>query len=102
MIDNETDRIMVQKAIEVGHQRGLQVMAEGVETQEQLDFLRSNGCDSAQGFFFLPTAGKMVSWLCKHRSWLLHSSLQTGELFEKAIHLTARAASLDRRVHKYV
>jgi|HubBroStandDraft_2_1064218.scaffolds.fasta_scaffold312252_2 EAL domain-containing protein (putative c-di-GMP-specific phosphodiesterase class I) len=94
MIGNETDRIMVQNAIEMGHKLGLQVIAEGVETEEQLDFLRSNGCDSAQGFLFcrpIP-AEKMVTWLCKHRSWLLHSGLQTGELFRRAINLTAGGA----------
>lgn len=36
--------------IQIGHGRGLQIVAEGIETQFQLDFLREHGCDSVQGF----------------------------------------------------
>jgi EAL domain-containing protein (putative c-di-GMP-specific phosphodiesterase class I) len=74
MGDNERDRIMVQKTIEMGHQLGMHVIAEGVETQEQLDFLRLHQCDSAQGYFFsrpLPPPA-LLSWLQTYRSQLLH------------------------------
>jgi len=74
MSDNERDRIMVQKTIEMGHQLGMTVIAEGVETQEQLDFLRLHHCDSAQGYFFsrpLPPAA-LISWLANYRAQLLH------------------------------
>ena len=43
---------MVQKTIEIGHELGMTVLAEGVETREQLEFLRQKGCDHAQGYFF--------------------------------------------------
>jgi len=49
---NKSDRVMVEKSIEIGHELGMEVIAEGVETQDQLDFLRRGGCDSAQGYFF--------------------------------------------------
>jgi EAL domain-containing protein (putative c-di-GMP-specific phosphodiesterase class I) len=75
MIGDDRNRIMVQKTIEMGHELGMQVIAEGVETQEQLDFLRDNGCDSAQGYLYsrpIP-AREMVSWLETHRLGLVPS-----------------------------
>ncbi|MFT7686309.1 MAG: diguanylate cyclase (GGDEF)-like protein [Candidatus Azotimanducaceae bacterium] len=46
--DEEFVRVMIQMA----HAMGLQVICEGVETREQMDFLNLHGCDLAQGYFF--------------------------------------------------
>ncbi|WP_109118415.1 EAL domain-containing protein [Azospirillum sp. TSO22-1] len=40
--------------ISIGHALGKKVVAEGVETDVQLDFLRGHGCDEYQGFLFSP------------------------------------------------
>ena len=45
MRQNEQDRVIVQKTIEMGHELGIHIIAEGVETQDQLDFLHRKGCD---------------------------------------------------------
>jgi EAL domain-containing protein (putative c-di-GMP-specific phosphodiesterase class I) len=70
----DTDRIMVQKTIEMAHELGMQVIGEGVETQEQLDFLRMKDCDGAQGYLFsrpLPPE-ELMSWLGTYRSGMVH------------------------------
>jgi diguanylate cyclase (GGDEF)-like protein/PAS domain S-box-containing protein len=47
---------MVNAIIATAHSLGLKVTAVGVETREQLDFLRVQGCDQVQGYLFSPPA----------------------------------------------
>ena len=46
------DYVIVKAMIELGHDLGLEVVAEGVETKEQVDMLSEIGCTTAQGFFY--------------------------------------------------
>jgi diguanylate cyclase (GGDEF)-like protein len=43
---------LVKAIVDIGESLGLEVVAEGVETQEQADFLRSIGCGTGQGYLF--------------------------------------------------
>lgn len=51
MINNENDAIIVRSTIDLAHNLGLKVVAEGVEDREILDLLKILGCDTAQGFY---------------------------------------------------
>jgi EAL domain-containing protein (putative c-di-GMP-specific phosphodiesterase class I) len=50
MEDNADDAAIVASVVTLGHALGLHVVAEGVENKEQLNALRSLGCDFAQGY----------------------------------------------------
>ena len=43
---------MVKALIDIGHDLGVKVIAKGVETRTQMEFLRANACDEMQGRLF--------------------------------------------------
>lgn len=49
--DNPEDETIVKTIVNMAHSLGMRTIAEGVETPEQIDVLRANGCDEIQGFF---------------------------------------------------
>jgi diguanylate cyclase (GGDEF)-like protein len=67
----DTDDAAIASAIiSMAHMLGIQVIAEGVETQEQLDFFRGRDCDHVQGFFISPPRSPqgLNAWLAENRT----------------------------------
>lgn len=49
---NEKDHMIVRTIIQLGHNLGIAVTAEGIEDKEQLNILKIEGCDKYQGYYF--------------------------------------------------
>jgi EAL domain-containing protein (putative c-di-GMP-specific phosphodiesterase class I) len=70
---NDSDRVMVEKIIEMGHELNMEVMAEGVAEHEQYEMLRTKGCDTAQGFLIatpLPVDA-LIEWRDRYENSLV-------------------------------
>lgn len=51
-VTNDKETYIYQMVVELAHKMGLRVVAEGIETREQKDFLVCNNCDIGQGYYF--------------------------------------------------
>jgi diguanylate cyclase (GGDEF)-like protein len=58
---NQTSMI-VKATLELAHNLGFNVVAEGVETQQQRDQLRDWGCEFAQGYFYVKPLSAEAAW----------------------------------------
>ncbi|MEK8019096.1 MAG: EAL domain-containing protein, partial [Candidatus Parabeggiatoa sp.] len=52
IMSSPADATITVATIDMAHALGLTVIAQGVETLEQRDFLRDHGCDIAQGYLY--------------------------------------------------
>lgn len=61
---NKNDVAITNAMIAMAHKLGYKVLAEGVETRQQIEFLIENGCDEFQGYYFSPPVlGEEISHL---------------------------------------
>ncbi|MFZ5525021.1 MAG: putative bifunctional diguanylate cyclase/phosphodiesterase [Pseudomonadota bacterium] len=76
MVNNANDLVIVRSTIDLAHNLGMSVVAEGVETETALEQLRSLGCDVAQGYHMSRpiSADKLGEWLEKS-TWGLDKNI---------------------------
>ena len=86
---DEESALIVRAIIGLGHNLALSIVAEGVETQVQLDMLRAQGCDQVQGYLLgRPmsreqlrselTAARPKSFIAPHAVWRERLTEMTG------------------------
>ncbi|MDO8606361.1 MAG: EAL domain-containing response regulator [Phaeospirillum sp.] len=62
-LTEEGSRAIVESSVQLGHRLGLKVVAEGVETEEQMEFVKLIGCEEAQGFLLgCPCTAEAFPW----------------------------------------
>jgi diguanylate cyclase (GGDEF)-like protein len=69
--DDTNDCAIASAIIGIGRQLKLRVIAEGVETLEQLEFLRKSGCDQVQGYLYAAPLPAYEFELGMRENWLL-------------------------------
>lgn len=70
MENNHDDAVIVRSTIDLGHNMGLQVIAEGVENQATWDALQNMGCDCIQGYFISrPLAADVLETWLQSSTW---------------------------------
>ena len=78
-IEHDNDDVTIVKStIELGHNLGLKVVAEGIENVKVWDILKAMGCDYGQGYFMskpMP-ASKLLDW---SQQWLPKTILAMAE-----------------------
>ena len=67
MTVDDNDAVIVRAIIDLAHNMGYQVVAEGVEDKDTLDLLEILGCDVAQGHYLSPALSKteLAEWLAR-------------------------------------
>ena len=73
MPDMENPKLegLMASIVELGHKLDVCIVAEGIETQQQVDLLKRVGCDMIQGYFYsrpLPIA-EFEAWLNERGEW---------------------------------
>ncbi|MCF6177936.1 MAG: EAL domain-containing protein [Geopsychrobacter sp.] len=74
---DKDDAIIARSIIQLGQAMNLEIIAEGVETEEQLAFLRNEGCEQVQGFLFAkPMSSRgLIDWFPKQQGCIMQTEI---------------------------
>ena len=67
-ISEQRGELLIKELLSLSKQLNMKVIAEGVETKDQIEFLKENGCDAIQGYYYskpLPE-NEFIEYLSKH------------------------------------
>lgn len=68
VLGNKKSKLVIENIINLSHGLGIEVVAEGVEDKEQVEYLKSVNCDFVQGYYFSkPEAFDKVAEIMKHK-----------------------------------
>ncbi len=69
-MNDEQSRIITRSIINLANSLGLEVLAEGVESWQQLNYLLQEGCHYAQGYLIARPmqSHQLADWITEHRS----------------------------------
>ena len=92
---SESNQVIVEAICALAHKLGKTIIAEGIETEAQFDYLRGLGCDYAQGFLFSKPLTNMQA-----EQFLLEEALREEARQAKALHLKAQQLEADEQEKK--
>ena len=52
ILESKRGKIIIESIINMSHKLNIKVVAEGIETKEQVEYLKSAGCDMIQGYIY--------------------------------------------------
>lgn len=94
--ENEKERIVLECIFSFANRLGLTTVAEGVETKEQLEFLRTCDCRKIQGYIFAkPMPEEEYLEMCRTRTKIGHSAdILTAQAPSSALNLLLKAITI--------
>jgi len=83
MLEESQNEAIVRATIELAHQMGLEVCAEGVEDEKTLRYLSDAGCEQAQGYFLSKPVPSdyLIDWLQKYKPVSYHERRKSKRAF---------------------